>query len=428
MLLLAILLAVLTASAPPPPTPRESPESIAARGAGKPARADGLNCPSTLDCVWLPAVFGPVLGRPGEYKYAPANRPAQPRIKYIVIHGTESSYESTIATAQNPSEPNSWHYSIRSGDGRVAQHLGLKDIGWHTGNHFISWHSIGIEHEGYAGEPGFYTEAMYRASATLVRHLARQFGIPLDRQHILGHDNVPGMTPQWVRRMHTDPGPFWDWAHYFELLDAPLRAEAGNLITIAPDYATTQPAFTGCTAPTRVCPKHGSSAVLLRSLPQADAPLVNDLVLDPDGGASTMNISDQGAHATAGQRYVVAEVRGDWTAIWYLGRKAWFANPASSPNALPGSGRVARPKTGRATIPVYGWPLPDLPVVLPYLLQAGQGYAVSAIIDGFEFIMTTDASGARTGGWTVRAGGASYAQIQFGHRVMFVSLDDVDVT
>jgi hypothetical protein len=42
--------------------------------------------------------------------------------------------------------------------------------------------------------------------------------------------------------------------------------------------------------------------------------------------------------------------------------------------------------------------------------------------------MTTDAAGARTGGWTVREGGVSYAQIQFGHRVAYVSLEDVDVT
>jgi hypothetical protein len=391
-------------------------------------REDGLVCPSTLDCVWMPATFGAVQGRPGEYKYAPANRPAEPRIKYIIIHGTESSYESTIDTAHSADEPNSWHYSIRSRDGRVAQHLRLRDIGWHTGNHYISWQAIGIEHEGYADQDGWYTEAMYRASATLVRHLADHFGVPLDRQHILGHDNVAGMTPQWLRRMHTDPGPYWDWEYYFDLLGAPLREESGALVTIAPDYAANQPGFTGCSGSSGPCSKHGSSAVILRSAPEANAPLVNDSGLRANGEPSTMRIHDQGAHASAGQQFVLAEVRGDWTAIWYLGQKAWFHNPVSAPSALRGRGRIATPKPGRSTIPVYGWALPELPVVLPYTLAAGQSYAVGEVTAGFQFIMTTDAAGARTGGWTVREGGVSYAQIQFGHRVAYVSLEDVDVT
>jgi hypothetical protein len=373
----------------------------------------------------MPAVFGPVPGRPGEWKFAPANRPIEPRIKYIIIHGTESSFDATIDGAQNAAEPNSWHYSIRSRDGKVVQHLRLKDIGWHTGNHYISWQAIGIEHEGYASQDGWYTEAMYRASATLVRYLTKRFNIPLDRQHILGHDNVPGMTPQWLPRMHTDPGPYWDWGHYFDLLGAPIRSSGGELVTIAPDYAANQPAFTGCAGSSAACPKHGSSAVVLRSAPEPNAPLVNDLGLKPGGEPSTMRISDQGSHASAGQQFVLAEIRGDWAAVWYLGQKAWFQ---PIPGLSRGSGRVATPKPGRATVPVYGWALPELPVVLPYTLAAGQSYAVGEIVEGFEFIMTTDAAGARTGAWKVLEGGVSYAQIQFGHRVMYVNLNDVDIT
>ncbi|MER6593189.1 hypothetical protein ABT214_15320 [Micromonospora purpureochromogenes] len=63
---------------------------------------------------------------------------------------------------------------------------------------------------------------MYRTSAKLVRHLALRFQNPLDRQHILGHDNVPGTVASTVRGMHWDPGPYWDWSHYFELTKAPL--------------------------------------------------------------------------------------------------------------------------------------------------------------------------------------------------------------
>ena len=37
------------------------------------------------------------------------------------------------------------------------------DIAWHAGNWTYNTRSIGIEHEGYVGESGWFTDAMYRA-------------------------------------------------------------------------------------------------------------------------------------------------------------------------------------------------------------------------------------------------------------------------
>jgi hypothetical protein len=48
---------------------------------------------------------------------------------------------------------------------------------------------------------------MYRSSARLAAFLVDRYGIPLDRQHIVGHNEVPGTT-------HTDPGRYWDWDKY----------------------------------------------------------------------------------------------------------------------------------------------------------------------------------------------------------------------
>lgn len=57
-------------------------------------------------------------------------------------------------------------------------------------------HSLGIEHEGVLVDGArWYTEEMYQASARLVRYLAARYRIPLDREHILGHDELPGLTP-----------------------------------------------------------------------------------------------------------------------------------------------------------------------------------------------------------------------------------------
>ena len=124
-----------------------------------------------------------------------------------------------------------------------------KNIAYQAGNYYVNMHSIGIEHEGFAIEGAtWYTEQMYQASATLVRYLADKYGVPLDRAHIIGHDDVPGPTPSFQTDMHWDPGPFWDWAHYMELIGAPIAPSAGadNIITIKPNFATNTPPLSYC--------------------------------------------------------------------------------------------------------------------------------------------------------------------------------------
>jgi hypothetical protein len=282
---------------------------------------------------------------------------------------------------------------------------------------------------------------MYRASAKLVRYLALRLGIPLDRNHIIGHDNVPGTVPSTVAGMHWDPGPYWDWHHYFDLLHAPfIRTGTGRtgLVTMDPDYATNQPQFTGCSGvPAEPCPLHGSSSVLLRTGPDPDAPLVSDIGLNPAGGPATMQVADHGARAAAGQTYAVAGRQGDWTAIWYLGQTAWFYNPARKPVAKWATGLVVTPKPGKATIPVYGRAYPEQSAYPPgvpyqaitplqYTFGAGQRYAVGGIVPS-EYYRATTFAGTSPGDWTVIRGRTRYLQIQFGHRVMFVNLDDVRI-
>lgn len=200
---------------------------------------------------------------------------------------------------------------------------------------------------------------MYRSSAKLVRYLAKRHGIPLDRAHILGHDNVPGVTPANVASMHWDPGPYWDWDHYFDLLHAPFHPTGGphaGLVTIRPDFASNQPVFVGCDAkqPSAPCPPRGSSSVILHAAPDHSAPLLPDIGLHPDGSPSTMRISDMGSRVATGQQYAVADRSGDWTAIWFLGQKGWFYNPPGARNAVWASGWVVTPKPDKTSVPVYG--------------------------------------------------------------------------
>jgi hypothetical protein len=237
--------------------------------------------------------------------------------------------------------------------------------------------------------------------------------------------------------MHTDPGPYWDWAHYFRLLGAPLHPTAGprgGLVTILPEYRLHQPVYTGCKKPGEPCPPHGSAAVRLHTEPREDAPLVKDIGLRPDGGDSTTGVNDTGARASTGQRYAVAGRQGDWTAIWYLGQKAWFHNPPQKPTAVPAKGLVVTPKKDVADIPVYGraYPEPEaypqgVPVQplspLPYRLLAGQEYPVGLKTAGeYYYAVTFDPTQHQ-----VVRGKERYFQIQFGHRVAFVKADDVTV-
>ncbi|MCG5220016.1 N-acetylmuramoyl-L-alanine amidase [Streptosporangium soli] len=202
---------------------RLAPTSVPLRPAERRAPAGRAECPATVSCQWMPGAYR----KTGNGGYGNHDRMNTPRkIDYIIIHDGETSYDAMTKLSRNPRYV-SWHYTLRSRDGQIAQHVRNRDIAWHCGNWYFNSRSIGLEHEGYLARGGaWYTEAMYRSSAALVRHLAGKHGIPLDRAHILGHDNVPGVSPATVAGMHDDPGPYWDWAHYFELLGAPLGGAA----------------------------------------------------------------------------------------------------------------------------------------------------------------------------------------------------------
>ncbi|MEV5847015.1 peptidoglycan recognition family protein [Streptomyces sp. NPDC051985] len=396
--------------------------------------ARDTECPTTVSCESIPAPYSQF----GDNDYGNhdlSDRPVSQSIKFIVIHDTEGSWDTTIKLVQDPTYV-SWNYTIRSTDGLIAQHVKAKDVAWHAGNWYINAKSIGIEHEGFLAAPdAWYTEAMYRSSARLVKYLSEKYGIPLDRQHILGHDTVPGPVTSSIPGMHTDPGPFWDWRHYFELLEHPFKRTAGKkggLVTILPDYAANQPAYTGCVTKGQPCAAHGSSAVRLYSDHDENSALIKDIGL---GTTPTTDVNDLSSRVATGQQYAVADTWGDWTAIWFLGQKAWFKNPAAQPTAVTAAGRVVTPKAGRTSIPVYGRAYPEASAYpsgvpaqsispLSYTIPAGQEYVVGDEMPGeyyYAVTFTTDSH-------KVVVGKDVYYEIQYGHRVAFVRAADVDVT
>ncbi|MFG2636783.1 N-acetylmuramoyl-L-alanine amidase [Streptomyces sp. NPDC048362] len=392
---------------------------------------DDTECPRSVSCESVPAPYAQ-FGNDDYGNHDLGDRPASQRIKYIVIHDTEGAWDGVLNLIQDPTYV-SWNYTIRSTDGLIAQHVKAKDVAWHAGNWEVNARSVGIEHEGFLANPdAWYTEAMYRSSARLVKYLSRKYDIPLDRQHILGHDNVPGPTASTIPGMHTDPGPYWDWRHYFQLLGHPFKRTAGKraaLVTILPDYAANRPVYTGCATGGQPCVDHGSSEVRLYSDHDVNAPLIKDIGL---GAAPTEGVNDLSSRVSTGQQYAVADRWGDWTAIWYLGQKAWFKNPPREPSAVPAKGFVVTPKDGAAGVPVYGRAYPEkeaypagVPaqtvVPLPYTIPAGQKYVVGDEMPGeyyYAVTFTTDSH-------RVVVGKDLYYEIQYGHRVAFVRAADV---
>lgn len=142
--------------------------------------------------------------------YDAAHRPDDFAIKAVVIHVAQGPYRAVISASQDPEHGVSAHYVVGP-DGAITQLVSERNVAYHAGNRWYNQHSIGIEHAGFIDQPGDFTPAMYRASAALVRQICARYGVPRDRQHILGHREVPGAT-------HRDPGPYWDWDLYLRLI------------------------------------------------------------------------------------------------------------------------------------------------------------------------------------------------------------------
>src|SRR3989442_4118477 len=173
----------------------------------------------------LPLVFGFALVAPASARAAPPDYyppidwiPAARanydvgrtmRITAIVIHETDGSYLSALNWFQNPRSHVSAHYLVRAWGGGITQSVAEGDTAYHA-RAANPW-TIGIEHEYNPRQAIWHTDAQYRSSALLVCAIARRYGIPIDRKHIVGHNELPGTD-------HSDPGPTWNWNYYMSLV------------------------------------------------------------------------------------------------------------------------------------------------------------------------------------------------------------------
>ena len=126
-----------------------------------------------------------------------------------MIHTTQGSYPAAVNWFQTPGSGASAHYVVRSWDGQIAQCVGDANIAWHAGTWPANRRSIGIEHEGFFEDPLWFTPEMNDSSARLVAYLCWSYGVPVDREHIVGHSEIS----------YTEcPGPWWWWDYYLGLV------------------------------------------------------------------------------------------------------------------------------------------------------------------------------------------------------------------
>ncbi|MCX3062686.1 N-acetylmuramoyl-L-alanine amidase [Streptomyces beihaiensis] len=151
--------------------------------------------------------------------YRRADRPSDYPIDMVVIHVTQGSYRGALKVFRDPSHEAAAHYVVRK-DGHVAQMVREMDVAFHAGNRAYNERSVGIEHEGFVDRRESFTDAMLAASARLTAGICGRYGIPVDREHVIGHVEVPGTD-------HTDPGPYWDWDRYMRLVRRARERGAG---------------------------------------------------------------------------------------------------------------------------------------------------------------------------------------------------------
>ena len=144
------------------------------------------------------------------------------------------SYEGSIAWFQNPTSQVSSHYLI-SQEGEVTQMVRDSEAAWHAGyksgtpppiyrDTNPNYVSIGIENEDNTKEDvNFWTQEQLNTLVDLCRILIKQYSIPIDREHIVGHceidpigkPNCPGSHFPWEEFMNylkepEEPGPTVD--------------------------------------------------------------------------------------------------------------------------------------------------------------------------------------------------------------------------
>jgi N-acetyl-anhydromuramyl-L-alanine amidase AmpD len=200
----------------------QAPPTPTAAFVDSPAATDGEQVNFSFDqmSTRMEAV---IIGRAGRHHrkarssgVTPADRVERGEIHYIVLHSACGTYEGAIATLL--SRPTAAHFIV-SAQGAVTRMVDIANIANHVKNPDIKAHSVGIETEtGLTRAPWFSRNdwdpdarwRLYASLARLIRAIAHETNLPIDRQHVITHEE----SDRGMRDAHTDPGPMFDGDSY----------------------------------------------------------------------------------------------------------------------------------------------------------------------------------------------------------------------
>lgn len=149
----------------------------------------------------------------------------------IVMHIMQGTLAGTASHFNNPNVDASTHLGVGL-KGEIHQYVDLKDGAWGNGamakpDLSVPWIrecwekginpnlvTISIEHEGkhdlQRGIFHQFTDEQYEADIRLVAWLHQEYGIPIDREHIVGHYQIDGVNRPYC------PGPTYDFNRVIE--------------------------------------------------------------------------------------------------------------------------------------------------------------------------------------------------------------------
>lgn len=166
------------------------------------------------------------------------------RPEAIVIHIMEGTLAGTDKWFNMPESKVSAHYGIGH-NGEIHQYVHEGNKAWHAGRVFkATWsllksgvnpnlYTIGIEHEGT--EDSEWPDTIYEASAELIADIASRWGIPLDRDHIIGHREI------YAKK--SCPGHIVDLAHLVDLANSVMMSGVATNLVPEAGVTTTRTAL-----------------------------------------------------------------------------------------------------------------------------------------------------------------------------------------
>lgn len=239
----------------------------------------------------------------GSCNYTASSRPSSYSINTVVIHKVEGSAAGAASWFQNCAAGASAHYAFNNSTGYCYQCVSESDIAWHAGWWDTNLHSVGIEHGGYTASNDVAT-VCYDESAIETKSCIVYYGVPYDRNHIIGHYQVPGCSSGTGggTGCHTDPGAYWNWTYYMTKCNpSPSTAQT---------YINDSPASADWASATSATDKYGASY------------LYHSTAAVSDPASWTINVAAAGSY--------------DIAAWWTAGAN----RSASAPYILPGGATV----------------------------------------------------------------------------------------